>query len=274
MRQVIEPEVFLIAEPKIDTAEMLRYLQKVGGESWFRRVFDGPPKPGTLGEQIPAAEGLIEFMGRLCYRSWEPGLNANVTKVREDRGDYLGNILLTGHGSVLEHAQFSFVINDVARFVYDELVRHRVGVAISAQSGRYVRMSEIPFRIPPFLKSETQDRMRALVEHIEAEYAEMVADEDIDGMTDFAQKKKVTSALRRIAPHGMAWEAGWSANVRSIRHVIEMRSDEGAEEEIRIFADQVARIMQVRCPLLFGDYVPVMAPGGVTPDWVTPHRKV
>lgn len=276
MRQVDNPELFLIGRPQIDTAEILRYLRKVGGEAWFRRVFhtyDASTGANAM-TSVPAAEGLVEFMGRLCYRSWEPGLNKNVTRIREDRGEYLLNILRTGHGSVIEHATFNFVLNDIARFIYDELVRHRVGIAISAQSGRFVRMEEIGFRIPPFLKTATQERMRRIVEFIESEYAEMVKEEGIDELADFAQKKKITSALRRVAPHGMAWEAGWSANVRTIRHVIEMRSDAGAEEEIRIFADQLARIMQTEAPLLFGDYEPVFIDSDSAPDWTTPHRKV
>jgi hypothetical protein len=40
----------------------------------------------------------------LCYRSWEPGLNPNVTKIRRDRKAYFDNILKSGHGSILEHA--------------------------------------------------------------------------------------------------------------------------------------------------------------------------
>ena len=56
--------------------------------------------------------------------------------------------------------------------------------------------------------------------------------------------------------------------LRLRRHVIEMRSAAGAEEEIRIFADQLARIMQTRCPLLFGDYVEQDG------AWNTDHRKV
>lgn len=267
MRVVEQPEVFLVGATEIRTDGMLAYLRKVGGEAWMRRVFGADI-------DIPAAEGLTEFMGRLCYRSWEPGLNKNVTKVREDRGDYLLNVLVNAHGSVLEHATFNFAVSDIARFVYDELVRHRVGVAISAQSGRYVRMGEIPFRIPPFLKPETQRIMEHTVKYIERMYGEMVMSEGIDDMKDFAAKKRVTSALRRVAPHGMAWEAGWSANVRTLRHVIEMRTAAGAEEEIRIFANQVGEIMKVECPLLFGDYALQHTELDSTPEWVTEFRKV
>jgi thymidylate synthase (FAD) len=248
-----EPTVFLIAEPRVRTQDMLDYLGEVGGEEWFWRVFGFSDAP----KEVPAAEGLIEFMGRLCYKSWEPGLNRNVTRVREDRGDYLLNILRSAHGSVLEHAYFSFALHDVSRVVTAELNRHRAGVAISEQSLRYVRLDELRFRVPPVLKPETQI-MKIMLQ------MEGMDDPDLD----FAHKKMITSALRRAVPMGISTEEGWTANVRTIRHVIEMRSAVGAEEEIRIVADQIAQIMQRECPLLFGDY-DVSEYG-----WTTPYRKV
>ena len=55
----------------------------------------------------------MEFGGRACYRSWEPGLNANVSKVRTDQHEYFANILRSAHGSVLEHANYSFALRNV-----------------------------------------------------------------------------------------------------------------------------------------------------------------
>jgi thymidylate synthase (FAD) len=60
--------------------------------------------------------------------------------------------------------------------------------------------------------------------------------------------------------------------VRAIRHVIEMRTAPGAEEEIRIIADQIGQIMVEQCPLLFGDYE--FDADSAPTAWVTPNRKV
>jgi thymidylate synthase ThyX len=109
------PEVFLIARPSVDVEGMRRYLESVGGESWLElRTGDGA---GPLN----SAEQLIEFAGRVCYRSWEPGLNPNVGRIRTDQREYFENILRSGHGSVLEHANYSFALRNVSRvFCYDE----------------------------------------------------------------------------------------------------------------------------------------------------------
>ena len=64
---------------------MAAYLQEVGGERWLERL-----DRDQLGND---AQDLAEFAGKMCYRSWEPGLNPNVRKVRDDQAEYLENIL-------------------------------------------------------------------------------------------------------------------------------------------------------------------------------------
>jgi thymidylate synthase (FAD) len=265
MREIEQPKVYLIGRPSVDTAAMFEYLREMGGEAWWDRV-----GAKIALEEVPAAEGLIEFMGRLCYKSWEPGLNANVTKIREDRCDYILNLLRSAHGSVLSHAWFNFVIHNGSRVFTAEMNRHGVGTAISEQSLRYVRLDDIPMWLPHgTLKEESIEVMRSTVGMIEEAVIAIYALEGIDNAADFQTKKTITSAVRRIAPLGMATEEGWSANVRALRHVIEMRTAAGAEEEIRIIAGQIAQLMQSECPLLFGDYT-VNEQGA----WMTEHRKV
>src|SRR5205823_7014868 len=69
----------------------------------------------------------------------------------------------------------------------------------------------------------------------------------------FHVKKEVTSALRRLAPIGLSTDILWTANVRTLRHVIEMRTAPGAEEELRLVFDQIARIMKAEASNLFQD---------------------
>ncbi|MGH3267941.1 MAG: FAD-dependent thymidylate synthase, partial [Trebonia sp.] len=93
--RTVEPEVFLVARPQIDYDAIAAYLHEVGGERWLERL--------DRDQLDTDAQNLAEFAGRMCYRSWEPGLNPNVSRIREDQVQYLENILRSGHGSVLEH---------------------------------------------------------------------------------------------------------------------------------------------------------------------------
>lgn len=248
---ITQPTVHLIAEPHIVWPEMSEYLRSIDGTQWMENVISGNGSEAEL---------LVEFAGRSCYRSWKPGLNRNVKKVRTDSAQYLGNIISSRHGSVLEHAQLTFVFHNVSRVFTHELVRHRAGVAISQESLRFVRLDNIGLWIPPVVAGnpDIAKRWVSIVEQIE----ELQRDSaqafglDDDGVP-FAYKKKVTSALRRINPMGLSTELVWSANFRTIRHVLEMRTDSAAEEEMRLVFGMVATIVKGRYPGVFQDYIHV-----------------
>ena len=258
------PSVFLIARPSIDVEGMRAYLRDVGGESWLER------RLSEEGERrLNGGELLVEFAGRACYRSWEPGLNPNVSKVRTDQRDYFANILRSAHGSVLEHANYSFALRNVSRAATHEIVRHRAGSAFSQESLRYVRLADIGFRVPPALEP-LRERVLSIVEQLEEFQVSAAAELRLDDAgVPFHVKKEVTSAMRRLAPIGLSIDIIWTANVRTLRHVIEMRTAEGAEEELRLIFDQVARLAQSEVPDLFQDFE--RRDDG---SWVPEHRKV
>jgi hypothetical protein len=150
-----------------------------------------------------------------------------------------------------------------------ELVRHRAGSAFSQESLRYVRLTDIGFRVPPALEP-VREQVLSIVEQLE-EFQVSAAKElgiDAEGVP-FHVKKEVTSALRRLAPIGLSTDIVWTANARTLRHVIEMRTAEGAEEELRVVFDTIARIMQAEAPGLFQDFV--RRDDG---SWVPEHHKV
>ena len=258
-----EPSVFLVARPAIDLEGMRGYLDDVGGTSWLDM------RLAEIDDDINPGQGLVEFAGRVCYRSWEPGLNPNVSRIRTDQREYFANLLGSFHGSVLEHANYSFAMRKVSRVFTHELVRHRAGSAFSQESLRYVRLTDIGFRVPPAL-GPLRDQVISLVEQLE-EFQVTAAETlgiDDDGVP-FQVKKEITSALRRLAPIGLSTDIVWTANVRTLRHVIEMRTAPGAEEELRLVFDKVARLMRDEAPDLFQDFE--RQDDG---SWVPQYRKV
>jgi thymidylate synthase (FAD) len=258
----VQPEVFLVARPEIDYSSLAAYLQEVGGESWLQRLDRG---------DLDDAQNLAEFAGKICYRAWEPGLNPNVSRVRNDHHKYLQNILASAHGSVLEHVSFSFVLHNVSRVFSHELVRHRPGVAISQESLRFVRLADIPFWFPDWALAdpELMKRSTALLEQMEEFQRWMTDHFGLDeGGVPFHEKKHKTSFMRRFAPDGVATGLLWTANIRTLRHTIEARTDQGAEEEIRLVFGKIAELMRAEAPSLFGDYT--VEDGSWIPKW----RKV
>jgi thymidylate synthase (FAD) len=263
-----EPSVFLIARPAVALTGMADYLRSVGGESWLEARVEASQESSDRAS-LNSAELLVEFAGRACYRSWEPGLNPNVTRVRTDQRAYFANILRSAHGSVLEHANFSFALRNVSRVATHEIVRHRAGSAFSQESLRYVRLADIGFRVPPALEP-LRERVVSIVEQLEEFQVDAARELGIDGDgVPFHVKKEVTSALRRLAPIGLSTDIVWTANARTLRHVVEMRTDPGAEEELRFIFDKVAQVMVAEAPGLFQDFT--RAEDGT---WVPEYRKV
>jgi thymidylate synthase (FAD) len=132
-----------------------------------------------------------------------------------------------------------------------------------------VRLTDIGFRVPPALEP-VREEVLSLVEQLE-EFQVGAAEKlgiDEQGLS-FAVKKEITSALRRLAPIGLSTDIIWTANVRTLRHVIEMRTAEGAEEELRMVFDRVAQLMLAEAPNLFQDFA--RQPDG---SWLPSYRKV
>lgn len=240
-----QPKIFLVAETRIIDNGLRDYLTEIGAADWES-------------DASSSAEQLAEVAGRLCYRSFKPGLNANVTKIREGNEIYLNNVIKQKHGSVFEHASVSFIFHHVSRVFTHELVRHRVGVGISQESLRYVRLTDINFWWPGALKNDPEvvQQGKWLVEQMEDFQLWLANRFDLDNPdADFPMKKYITSAMRRFAPLGLATSILWTTNLRNLRHVLELRTALGAEEEIRMVFDVVGHIVHARYPHIFGDFI-------------------
>jgi len=250
----VEPEIFHIAQTTIDEAGLRDALTSLGAPDWS-------PNP-----RLDDASYLSEFAGRLCYKSFavDPELNKNITKVRDDSKEYVGNIIKQKHGSVFEHASVTYLMRNVSRVLTHEEVRHRPGKAYSQESLRYVRLDNFRMYFPDCFKDIEDPDVRV---HVEAAFAKavMYAEGSIKAITHllglddpeskytFEQKKAFTSALRRIAPQGMATDLLVTGNHRAWRHEIQVRTANGAEEEIRKVFRMIADDLVMRYRPIYQD---------------------
>lgn len=212
---------------------------------------------------------LIELAGRECYDSAGTGRNSS---------DYAEHILAVNHGSVLEHAQYSFLIRGVSRCETHEHVRHRAGASVSQRSTRYVDETDSPTVWHPIwelakdaiLKDGVHDDMRAqmvdLAEDIESHdrQARRLYARKVDLLQRFLEergvkgtnaRKQARGAARAVLPMALETSMVWSANVRALRHFFDLRASAFADAEIRAVAIAMLRIMQVELPPYFGDYL-------------------
>ena len=246
-----EPKVFLLAKPMINEEGMRAWLDHLGAQDY------------AVHKAQSEAESMVMAFAKRCYMSFEPGLNPNVQKVREDVSDYLDNILRSKHGSVLEHAHFSFGIEGVSRVFTGEMNRHRAGMAISEGSMRFISFDDLGLVETTGMKEPKDqyddyiakylttafDSDEKLYSHAMEHLRELGYDE-----LPMPRKKELTSRMRRAIGMGISTGGVWTGNIRALRHICELRGQSFAEEEILVVAQQILAIMVLECPNLFGDF--------------------
>jgi len=255
----VTPRVTLVGHTMPDYEAMLMYLSEEFGGSWH---FNASDDHGA---------SMSEFAGRLCYKSWAPGINPNVSRVRESQDAYIANVIASEHGSVLEHVTYNFLLQDVSRILTHEMVRHRAGTAFSQESLRFVRVQEIPFWFPEWALADDEllGRSVSILHDLEEHQEWMRQHFGITDAMPFSRKKKLTSFMRRFLPEGLATQLLMTVNARELRHIMVARTSRGAEEEIQLIARLMGDIARVTDPLLYADIS--FADDG---QYVTQHPKI
>lgn len=243
------PKTYLIGQTQINDEGLAEYLRDTQQQEFLAEL-----------DKDTTGLGLCSFYAKLCYKSLVEGRNSNVTRIRAI-ADNIASVFSSGHGSVFEHYTFNFVTTNCSRVHTHELVRHRVGTAYSQTSGRYCSVEDAQLILPPELDeimcdvelSIAQD-MRNLLELVKRRVASYRRAAGLDELgCDFNKKKRLTSAFRRIMPNGCDNEIGWSMNIRTLRHVIELRTSEHAEWEIQTIMRDVADMINEQMPwVLYG----------------------
>jgi len=223
-----------------------------------RPAFTEPAHLGVEWQgESTGGERLAEFAGRLCYMSQH---NPAKRATRE----YLDNIKKQGHGSVLEHANYSILIEGVSRSLTHELVRHRAGFAYSQLSQRYVDESHAAFVVPPAIIGDAalEAAWRSQVDAAQQSYVALVEQlmERYGWVADKVHRRKMSrEAARAVLPNSTETKIVVTANARAWRTMLELRSSEGAEMEIRRAAIAILRMLQAEAPGFFSDFEVYMA---------------
>ncbi len=215
-------------------------------------------------------ERLAEFAGRLCYMSQKNPANRSTR-------EYLENIKKQGHGSVLEHANYSLLLEGVSRSLTHELVRHRAGFAYSQLSQRYVDESDAAFVIPPAILGDDAlvATWKAQMESAQATYIALVEKliERYRWVDDKVHRRKMArEAGRGVLPNSTETKIVVTGNVRAWRTMLELRASEGAEFEIRRMALAVLRILLGEAPAFFSDFEIYLAPDRAEAGRIAYHK--
>jgi thymidylate synthase (FAD) len=256
-----QPGAAMLSRPNVNLEAMRPFLEGFDAALQF---------PDYLADPTPLPDGaaLVKAAAQLCYASFGRGRTTNANAAR-----YFDNIRSSGHGSVLEHACYSFLCYGVSRSLTHELIRHRAGFGFSQISQRYVSGKVLRFVERPEYMDQPDLHAMFLgrIDRAASEYAaladrllELQAEGDTmltaEARTDL--RKKVQQCARSLLPNETEAPLVVTANARAWRHFIEMRANPHAEIEIRNLAFRVFLCLREAEPVLFADYTVQEHPDG------------
>ena len=215
-------------------------------------------------------ERLAEFAGRICYMSQH-------NPIARTTPEYLENIKKQGHGSVLEHAVYVLLIEGISRSCSHELVRHRAGFGYSQLSQRYVDESHAAFVMPPAIigDAKLEAEWTNQVEAAQAAYVRAVEGlmERYSWVADKVHRRKMArEAARSVLPNATEVKIVVSGNARAWRTMLELRTGEGAELEIRRMAVACLAALSKDAPAFFSDFETYKADDGGESARVVYHK--
>jgi thymidylate synthase (FAD) len=256
-----QPGMALVAKPQVQISNLQTFFDGFDPALEFNSYLQDS-------SQLSAGAQLCKMAGQTCYASFSPKRTMNAQAAR-----YFENIMSSGHGSVLEHATYSFFLYGLSRSLTHEMIRHRAGFGYSQLSQRYVSGRVLRFVERPEFQDQGELHEKFL-QRIDAAYAgyhslaERLLQEQRSGaaiLTAEARtdlRKKVNQAARAVLPNETETLVVATANVRAWRHFIEMRGSAHSELEIRALAVRIFLCLRELEPILFGDYQLTALPDG------------
>jgi thymidylate synthase (FAD) len=207
-------------------------------------------------------ERVVEAAGRVCYMSF------GARQHRQSTGDYLSHIIAQGHDSVLEHANFTVLVDGLTRALSHQLVRHRIGFAYSQLSQQYHDESDAEFIEPPWLDDDPalREQWSRWNDATHAMYETLLksgADTDLSQTLNPRELQRfVRSMARSVLPNATPTTLVVTGNARAWRNLLRSRGDTAGDLEMRNYCVSVYRLLYAAAPNLFAGFDLVEDPWG------------
>ena len=149
----------------------------------------------------------------------------------------------SGHESVLEHINYTFLIEDVSRAFLAQITRHRIA-SFSVESQRYVRYDEpIAIKTPATVRDggDRQEIFEDVVRYTHESYCRLL------------QAGVPMEDARLVLPEVTCTKMIVTMNARELRHFFALRCCERAQWEIREVANEMLRLCKETADIIFDD---------------------
>ena len=153
-------------------------------------------------------------------------------------------VLGSGHHSVSEHLNFTFLIENVSRALTHQLVRHRIA-SYSQRSGRYTGLEDGDWYVIPPTIAKKPEAVKLYVDTLSSvkdAYLTLTNEMDIP-----------KEDARFLLPNGQFTNIAVTMNCRTLKNFFGERLCNRAQWEIRAIAKEMAKICKEKLPVVFED---------------------
>jgi thymidylate synthase (FAD) len=160
----------------------------------------------------------------------------------DEAREIIRRVLRYGHESVIEHASFTFFVEEVSRSLTHQLVRHRIA-SYTQQSMRYVDLSKLERY---FIKPESIANNQEL-----SQIFDDIMVKCKDAYNLFREKGIEPEDARFVLPIASQTKIAITMNARELRHFFALRCCLRSQWEIRELANIILKICKSIAPSLF-----------------------
>jgi thymidylate synthase (FAD) len=174
---------------------------------------------------------------------------------KEDRG-LIRYLLRNRHTTPFEMVEFKFLVK-CPMFVWRQWIRHRTA-SVNEMSGRYVELPDEFFQPTPesirkqstsMKQGRSDEKVHPHAADVFARHVEDLGSDSFDAYHEALNDGIARETARVLLPLSTYTVAYWKIDLHNLLHFLELRLDHHAQEEIRVYAEAIGRMVQQVCPV-------------------------
>jgi thymidylate synthase (FAD) len=219
-----------------------------------------PEAEALLDVELPVLDKgfvrLVDYMGgdTRVVQSARVSYGEGTKTVREDKG-LINYLMRNAHTSPFEQISLVFHLK-LPLFVFAQMVRHRTA-KLNSMSARYSVMQD-EFYLPETSNVRGQSAANKQVGEGEVDGAAAiveifsdVARRDYEVYESLLEKGVAREQARMVLPQNLYTQIYWKCDLHNLFHMLRLRMDWHAQQEIRVYAEAMAKCAQAVAPLCY-----------------------
>ncbi len=201
---------------------------------------------------------LVDYMGddAAIVQAARVSYGAGTKTLRDDRG-LIRYLMRHRHTTPFEMVELKFLVR-LPIFVARQFVRHRTS-SLNEASARYsVMTDEYEVPVPDEVRRQSQVNRQGRGDALPPEIVEQFRS-DLDRISKDAYRAYqqalgagvARETARLVLPVAYYTQWYWKTNLWNLFHFLSLRLDPHAQEEIRLYAAEMAEIARAVCPIAF-----------------------